>query len=57
MRLKDCGFGSVANGICIACIVYAYDIILLSATVDGLQKMCDVHVEAALDLKITCNKT
>jgi len=39
--------------------VYAYDIILLSATVDGLQKMCDVRVEAALYLKITfiCNKS
>ena len=33
--------------------VYADDIILLSATVDGLQKMCDVCVKAASDLKFT----
>jgi len=59
VRLKDCGFGCVINGIYIGCIMYADDIILLSATVDGLQKMCDVCVKAAADLKLTfnCNKS
>lgn len=56
VRLKDCGFGCVINGMYIECIMYADDIILLSATVDtGLWKMCDVCVKAASDLKFTFN--
>jgi len=59
MRLKDCGFGCNINGVNIGCIMYADDIILLSATVDGLQKMCNVCYTAASELKLifNCTKT
>jgi len=61
VRLKDCGFGSVINGtrMYTGCIMYADDIILLSATAENDQKMCDVCVKIASGLKFTlnCNKS
>jgi len=47
--------GCVMNITYIGCIMYADNIILLSAAVDGLQKMYDVCVKAASDLKFTFN--
>ena len=46
-------FGCVLK--CALDVLCAVDIILLSATVDGLQKMCHVSVQATSDLKLTFN--
>jgi len=37
VRLKDYGFSCALNSMYIGCIMYADDIILLSATVQGVQ--------------------
>ena len=58
ISVKDRGCGCVMYSMYIGCIMYA-DNIFLSVTVNGLQKMCDVCVTAAPDLKLTfnCNKS
>jgi len=40
-KLRNAGFGCIVNRTYIGCILYADDIILLSATVTGLQSMLD----------------
>jgi len=43
------------NNIVIGCILYAYDIIVLSATVSGLQEMLNICNKAILDMDLSFN--
>ena len=43
-KLRDSGVGCYINNIFIECILYADDIIVLSATVSGLQEMLNICV-------------
>lgn len=59
VRLRVSGFGCHINSVFLGCILYADDIILLSASVYGLQQMLNVSYRCMSDLKLTfnCNKS
>ena len=42
VKLRDSGAGCSINNIFIGCVLYADDIIVLSATVSGLQEMLNI---------------
>lgn len=55
--LQSKGYGCHVGNIWIGCIMYADDILLLSPSVAGLQKMLDLCVLYAADVGITFNTT
>ena len=57
--LRECGSGCHVNNCFIGCLFYADDIILLSASVAGLQNLLNVCDLAVLDLslKFNCRKS
>ena len=58
-RLKESRYGCIINRNFMRCILYADDIILLSASIDGLQKMLNVCTTVATEIHLTfnCNKS
>ena len=54
VKLKDNGVGCSINNISIGCILYADDIIVLSATVSGLQEMLNICNKSIMDKKSPC---
>lgn len=59
IRLRTLGSGCHVGDHFVGCIVYADDIILLSATVNGLQRMlnCCYEVSCGLLLTFNCSKS
>jgi len=53
--LKKSDFGCHVHGVYVGCIVYADDVILLSASVLHLQKMLDICSDQAADIDIVFN--
>jgi len=54
VKLRDCGGGCSINNIFIGCILYADDIIVLSA-VSGLQEMLNICNKTILDMDLSFN--
>ena len=56
--LRDCNAGCKINGYFVGAIMYADDLFILSASVEGLQKMlnCCEAVSSDLALEFNCNK-
>ena len=59
VQLKESRYGCFININFMGCILYADDIILLSAPIDGLQKMLNVCSTVATEIHLTfnCNKS
>jgi len=55
VKLKDSGVGCSINNIFIGCILYADDIIVLSATVSGLQEMLNICNKTIMDMDLSFN--
>ena len=53
--LAESGHGLHLQGVFLGCIVYADDILLISKTVCGMQKMLDVFSKMAVELDIKFN--
>jgi len=56
-RLRDLGVGCCISSISLVCILYAYDILVLSPTVSGLQNMLDKYAEVTSILSLEFNVT
>jgi hypothetical protein len=58
-RLRLCNSGCLVNNCFIGCIFYADDMLLISASVNGLQDLMNVCVDSLsnLDLKFNCSKS
>ena len=54
-KLRHTGYGRNICGQFVGCILYADDIIILSASVHGLQDMLDCCFEVSCDLCLTFN--
>ena len=59
MKLRKVNTGCTINGVFVGCVMYADDLILISATVNGLQTMlnCCFYVSVYLLLKFNCAKS
>ena len=55
VKLKDSGVGCSINNIFIGCILNADDIIVLSATVSGLQEMLNICNKTIMDIDLSFN--
>ena len=56
IKLREVNTGCTTNGIFVGCIMYADDVILISATVNGLQTILN-NVSVNLLLKFNCTKS
>ena len=59
IKLRKVNTGCTINGVFVGCIMYADNLILISATVNGLQTMlnCCFNVSVNLLLKFNCAKS
>jgi len=56
-KLRILGYGCRVCGQFVGCILYVDDIIILSASVSGLQSMLDCCFDVSRDLQLTFNYT
>jgi len=56
-KLRTLGYGCTVCGQFVGCILYADDIIILSASVSGLQSMLDCCFDVSRDVQLTFNCT
>ena len=57
IKLREVNTGCTINGVFVGCIMYADDLILISATVNGLQTMLNCCYNVNLLLKVNCAKS
>jgi len=55
VKLRDSGAGCLINNIFIGCVLYADDIIVLSAAVSGLQEMLNICNKTITDMDLSRN--
>ena len=58
VKLKQCNSGCKINGFFVGAVMYADDLLLISATVEGLQRMlnCCYDLSVQLRLEFNCTK-